>query len=270
MSPGPRRTPPFRKQRRGAGTQYYHIEAAGLAWLNVHGGPPVPQVLHVGADHLMLQRLAPATPTVGTFEDFGRRLATMHRAGAETFGHPPAGVTEASGYIADLPLPYGPWPDFGAFYAEARILPYVRTLTDAGSASSGELAVFEHLMAALVDPASGIGGPAEPVSRIHGDLWSGNVMWCPTSPGGPVTGWLIDPAAHGGHRETDLAMLALFGLPGLESVITGYEQVSPLAAGWRKRVPLHQVHPLLVHAVLFGGSYLAQARAAASAAMRTA
>ena len=34
-------------------------------------------------------------------------------------------------------------------------------------------------------------------------------------------------------------------------------------AGWRDRVPLHQVHPLLVHAALFGGGYGSQAVSAA-------
>jgi fructosamine-3-kinase len=66
---------------------------------------------------------------------------------------------------------------------------------------------------------------------------------------------LIDPAAHGGHAETDLAMLALFGLPHLERVLAAYTEAAPFADGWRERVGLHQLHPLLVHAVVFGGGY---------------
>ncbi|MEZ0449985.1 fructosamine kinase family protein, partial [Cellulomonas sp. ICMP 17802] len=92
----------------------------------------------------------------------------------------------------------------------------------------------------------------EPPARLHGDLWSGNVVW--TSDG--VT--LIDPAAHGGHRETDLAMLALFGLPFLPEVLAGYRSVRPLRAGWERRVGLHQLYPVGVHALLFGGGYHAQ------------
>jgi fructosamine-3-kinase len=91
--------------------------------------------------------------------------------------------------------------------------------------------------------------------RLHGDLWSGNALWTPDG----VT--LIDPAAHGGHRECDLAMLALFGLPHLEVVVEGYQSVHPLRAGWRRRVSLHQIYPVGVHAVLFGGSYVAQTHA---------
>ena len=64
--------------------------------------------------------------------------------------------------------------------------------------------------------------------------------------------WVIDPAAHGGHREADLAMLALFGAPHLEAILAAYDEHRPLAEGWRDRVGLHQLHPLLVHAALFG------------------
>ena len=89
----------------------------------------------------------------------------------------------------------------------------------------------------------------EPPARIHGDLWNGNVLW---SSDGVV---LIDPAAHGGHRETDLAMLALFGCPFLDDVLAAYDRASPLRAGWRERVPLHQLHPLAVHAAGHGRGY---------------
>ena len=66
--------------------------------------------------------------------------------------------------------------------------------------------------------------------------------------------WLIDPAAHGGHRELDLSMLRLFGSIS-ERTLAAYEEVEPLADGWRDRVGLWQLQPLLVHAILFGGSY---------------
>jgi fructosamine-3-kinase len=104
-------------------------------------------------------------------------------------------------------------------------------------------------VAGILEGSVDVGVP-EPPARLHGDLWSGNVLWAAD---GRV--WVIDPAAHGGHRESDLAMLALFGAPQLERIIGAYEEVAPLAEGWRERVPLHQAWPLLVHAALFGGGY---------------
>jgi fructosamine-3-kinase len=105
-----------------------------------------------------------------------------------------------------------------------------------------------------------LAGPAEPPARLHGDLWGGNVM--ADAEGRP---WLIDPSAYGGHREVDLAMLRLFGVrAGLDQrVFSAYEEVAPLAEGWRERVELYQLLALLVHAVLFGGSYGAAAERAA-------
>ncbi|MDT4943235.1 MAG: hypothetical protein QOJ34_3324, partial [Pseudonocardiales bacterium] len=94
--------------------------------------------------------------------------------------------------------------------------------------------------------------PVEPPARLHGDLWAGNVL--ADRSGRP---WLIDPAAYGGHREVDLAMLDLFGeIP--PRAIAAYDEVVPLADGWRERIPLWQLFPLLVHAVLFGGGYVRQ------------
>ena len=99
--------------------------------------------------------------------------------------------------------------------------------------------------------------PVEPVARLHGDLWSGNVL--ADRSGRP---WLIDPAAYGGHREMDLAMLDLFGsIPARTAA--AYHEVWPLADGWRERIALWQLFPLLVHAVLFGGGYLRQSHALA-------
>ena len=66
---------------------------------------------------------------------------------------------------------------------------------------------------------------------------------------------LVDPAVYGGPREVDLAMLALFG--GLDDrTLAAYDEAYPLEPMWDERVPLWQLYPLLVHVVLFGGSYV--------------
>jgi fructosamine-3-kinase len=100
------------------------------------------------------------------------------------------------------------------------------------------------------------GAADEPPARLHGDLWAGNRLVDTAG-----SSWLIDPAAHGGHREFDLAMMRLFGGFG-DECFAAYEAVSPLAAGWADRVPLHQIAPLVVHAIKFGGGYVRGATAA--------
>ena len=226
----------------------FAAEAAGLRWLGESGDAPVPEVLAVDDTTLVLPWIESAAPTPATAERFGRELAALHASGAPAYGAP------WEGYIASLPLDNSgaeeSWPEW---YARRRVLPYVRISVDRGALSARDAAEIERAL----DHIEEVAGPPEPVARIHGDLWSGNVLW------GQDRAWLVDPAAHGGHRETDLAMLALFGAPLLDRILRAYEDTAPLAAGWRDRVPLHQLHPLLVHVALFGASYRSQALAAA-------
>ena len=101
----------------------------------------------------------------------------------------------------------------------------------------------------MIDRVHGLCGPPEPPARLHGDLWSGNVV---VGRGGVP--WLVDPAAYGGHREMDLAMLDLFGGSD-ERVLSAYDEAFPLADDHERRRGLWQLYPLLVHVVLFGQSY---------------
>ncbi|CAL9646047.1 fructosamine kinase family protein [Streptomyces sp. enrichment culture] len=232
-------------------------EAAGLRWLAEAGTPPVPRVHGREGAWLVLDRVTEGRPDRDAALRFGRELAGLHAAGAPAFGAPPpGGPVEA--FIGLAPMRNVTGDDWPAWYAEHRVLPYLRRVVDAGTMDAGEAAVVERVCARLPELA----GPAEPPARLHGDLWSGNVLW---SADGRVH--VIDPAAHGGHRETDLAMLALFGCPLLDAVLEGYQEVAPLAEGWRERVGVHQLFPLLVHAVLFGRGYAGQALAAARSAL---
>ena len=135
------------------------------------------------------------------------------------------------------------------------MLPYLKLARDRGADHRRRRPRIEAVVRRLAELV-----PEEPPARLHGDLWNGNVLW---GTDGRVR--VIDPAAHGGHRETDLAMLALFGLPHLPRVLDAYDEVAPLADGWQDRPALHQLFPLLVHACLFGGGYGARAADAAGA-----
>ncbi len=225
----------------------FAAEAASLRWLAQASAAPVPGVLASDETFLVIDWIDGGSPTPGAAARFGRELASLHMAGAGQFGAPWPGV------IAGLPLPNAQADSWPEWFAANRLLPYARIARDAGTLSAADTTLIES--AASRSPE--LAGPAEPPSRIHGDCWSGNVLWS----GG--RGWLIDPAAHGGHRETDLAMLALFGAPFLDQIEEAYAEVAPLADGWRARVPLHQLHPLLVHICLFGGAYRDAALSAA-------
>jgi len=244
----------FTKSRDAAPADFFATEAKGLSWLRVDGGPPVPDVIVALPEMLALEWVQPGEPTAKAAEDFGRALARLHQHGAPVYG------AEWPGFIGALPQDNtpdaGPWP---RWFAERRLQPYLERSTDNGALTAAEVGLVER----VIDRIDGYGGGEAP-ARIHGDLWPGNVLWAADG-----RAWLVDPAAHGGHRETDLAQLALFGgIPHLDRVTTTYQEIVPLAENWSARVPVHQLHLLLVHTALFGAAYRASVNAAADAALR--
>jgi fructosamine-3-kinase len=234
----------FVKTRAGAAPGEYDAEARGLRWLAQPGALRTPRALEVAPDYLVLEWVEPGRLNAAGAEELGRGLALMHAAGAPRFGEPGHGDDTAT--FGSLRLPNDPAPDWPSFYAERRLRPLVRIARERGALAQAGARAVEGVCERL--PA--LAGPEEPPARLHGDLWGGNVL--ADAHGRP---WLIDPSAYGGHREVDLAMLALFGAPAQERVVAAYRDAAPLAAGWEERVQLWQLAPLLVHAVLFGGSY---------------
>ena len=258
----------FVKARAGAVPGEYATEAAGLRWLGeVEHGLRVPEVLafrDVAAAEpedepafLALAWIDEARLDERAEEVLGRGLAHVHAAGAPAFGAPPPGAPNAGLRLGDVELPAATAADWPAFYAQHRLAPLLRAAVDRGALPPGGARAVE----AVIDRLPELAGPPERPARLHGDLWRGNVL---VGDGRPH---LIDPAAYGGHREVDLAMLRLFGSPS-PRVLDAYQEVQPLADGHERRVALWQLLPLLVHAVLFGGSYGASAIRAAQQVAR--
>jgi fructosamine-3-kinase len=228
----------FVKTRPEAASGEYATEAKALAWLAEPQAVRVPRVIGVAEDLLALEWIDEGVLSAAGAEDLGRGLAAMHAAGADDYGAPwPL-------HVGRLVLSNEPCVDWPSFYAERRVRPLI---AEASLSPQGAAAV-ERVCERLPELA----GPPEPPARLHGDLWGGNVLADANG-----DGWLIDPVAYGGHREIDLAMLALFGAPS-PRILAAYEEAAPLAAGHEERVGLWQLFPLLVHAALFGGHYGAQ------------
>jgi fructosamine-3-kinase len=228
----------------------FAAEASSLRWLRDATAIGCPEPLWWDEGRLMLEWIEHGSPGPTTDEQLGRGLAALHRAGAPTFG-----LTEPAN-LASLPLDNTPTDTWPEFLWTRRIEPLLGMASKQHAVMADDPA-WSRLERGLDE----LCGPAEPPARLHGDLWSGNVVVDRAS-----APWLVDPSSFGGHREIDLAMLALFG--GLtERTVSAYDEAFPLAEGWRRRLPLNQMLPLLVHAVLFGGSYGAQALDAARRAV---
>jgi fructosamine-3-kinase len=232
----------FVKTRPDAAPGEYAAEAAGLRWLAQPGALRTPRVLDVDDRYLALEWVSTGRLDDAGAEELGRGLAETHAAGADAFGATGPGAFARFG---SLGLPNDPAADWPTFYAERRLRPLARIARERRALPQSAVDAIERVCERLPELA---GAPERP-ARLHGDLWSGNVM-----AGADGRPWLIDPSAYGGHREVDLAMLRLFGAPS-ERVFAAYDELAPPAPGWEERVELYQLLPLLVHALLFGGSY---------------
>jgi fructosamine-3-kinase len=229
----------FLKTHANAPPAMFEREAEGLAALaSATGGPRVPATYAAGADFILLEYLAPAPPRADYWPALGERLAALHRVTHDRFGF------DHDNYIGLTPQPNTWEADGHYFFAEHRLLQLGRRCLERGLLERRDWRQLERLadqLPALI--------PAQPASRLHGDLWSGNII-----PGPDGEACLIDPAAHYGWAEADLAMMTLFGQPPRE-FFAAYEAARPLAAGYRGRFEVYNVYHLLNHLGLFGGGY---------------
>ncbi|MXV96917.1 MAG: fructosamine kinase family protein [Gemmatimonadetes bacterium] len=248
----------FLKWNASAGEGFFRAEAEGLSALAAAGGVRTPGVVACCDDQaevpwLLLEWIEEDGAATTSWQDLGRRLASLHRIRSDESGFGWA----SDNVIGSLPQPNGWRATWGRFWAENRIRPLARELQGAGAVTSHQASMLERAADSagdLLDAAASADG----ASLLHGDLWSGNVLFA--AGGEPV---LIDPAVYVGHREVDLAMSRLFGgFP--HAFYRAYEEAWPLQPGYERRLPAYQLYPLLVHARLFGGGYVAAAYRAAT------
>ncbi len=222
----------------------FEREARGLRALReaTTAGVQVPEVLASSPRGLLLEWIDEGRRSPGTEEALGVGLAALHRQPQQHFG----GLDgDELGYLGSVEVDLTPASSWPEFYLERRLRPLTRRAVAERQVPQEAL----HLLDGLEPQVAELCGPAESPSLVHGDLWAGNRLVDQTG-----VNWLIDPAAHYAHREFDLAMMQLFGGFGREA-FTSYDDAYPLADGWQARVPWYQLTPLLVHAILFGGSY---------------
>lgn len=209
-------------------------EAAGLRWL-AEATDAVVTVVRADGKEIVTERIDEVAPTPEAARKFGAELARMHRAGAAAFGSAPEGW-EGKNFIGTIEQECTPTDDWGEFYTQQRVLPFAEP--------AGISTAQRDLVKRACDAIAARSWDVAP-ARIHGDLWAGNLLFDAQG------GIMIDPAAHGGHPHTDLGMLALFGAPYIEEIFRGYGAPQDIET-W---IPMHQLHPLAVHALTHGSAY---------------
>jgi protein-ribulosamine 3-kinase len=233
----------FLKTNTSAPPDMFLREAEGLLALKAAPGPYIPAPLLVEEDLILLEDLAPAAPKAGYWEEFGRMLASLHNQTAAQFGFP------HDNYLGSTPQPNARLESGHTFFAQHRLKYQAALAQKKGLLPGSDAAQVERLADRLPEFI-----PSQPASLIHGDLWSGNALT--DAQGAPA---LIDPAAHYGWAEAELAMTALFGsFP--ERFYQSYEEVRPLEMGYRQRFALYNLYHVLNHLNLFGSGYLAQVK----------
>ena len=232
----------------------FEREAEGLAALAAAGAlrtprDPLPGA-PTGVSFLVMEWIEAGRPGPGFFEDFGRRLARLHRVTAEAGGHGGRFGFARDNWLGATPQPNDWSADWVEFWRRSRLDHQLRLARASGLSDRTLDRLGDRLMARL---GEWIDVPAEPPCLLHGDLWGGNYL--ADERGEPV---LIDPACYYGHREADLAMTRLFGgfAPGFYAA---YEEEWPLPPGSAERLAIYELYHLLNHLHLFGRSYRGRA-----------
>jgi protein-ribulosamine 3-kinase len=231
----------FLKTNRNSPTDMFVREAEGLTALRIGDGPRVPEPFLFGPDFLLMEDLTPAPRRPDYWITFGRQLAALHNQIQPRFGF------HHDNYIGSTPQP-NPWVEDGyIFFGEQRLMFQARLANRRGLLRSGEVSQVERLARSLSELI-----PEQPASLIHGDLWGGNAVT--DRHGQPA---IIDPAAHYGWAEAELAMTTLFGaFP--EAFYRAYQEARPLEKDFWQRFPIYNLYHLLNHLNLFGAGYLGE------------
>lgn len=227
--------------------ELFEREANGLIHMSRSKGLLVPDVYLVeyleDKTYLLGEYIEKGSPNDTSWEELGRGLAQMHKCSSDQFGF------HEDNYIGSLHQ-YNDWHDnWCQFFIENRLKVQIKRAIDAGLLDNELLQAFDRLYKQLPNILTN-----EPPALVHGDLWSGNIMF--NTEGKPV---IFDPAVYYGNREVDIAMSRLFG--GFDQrFYNAYFEMCPVAKGLEERIDIYNLYPLLVHLNLFGRSYLADIR----------
>lgn len=229
--------------------QSCYAEEQGLKLINAHISEHdinelnVPKVLRRTKDCIELEMIEGSTPSYAQWRTLGEGLAKLHSASHKHYG------LSYNNYIGLNPQANTEADSWGEFFISHRLIPQIDLMSDVWFQSWAYEQV-ENNKSKIVDL---LNEHCEHASLVHGDLWSGNVMFSKDKV------WLIDPAVYYGDSEVDIAMTELFG--GFSpDFYSSYQKVKPLSKAYKKKKCVYNLYHYLNHLNLFGSSYKAQCK----------
>nr|WP_298377770.1 fructosamine kinase family protein [uncultured Halomonas sp.] len=212
-------------------------ESNGLRALHAAGTSLiVPEVLGLDNDILVMEALDTVSGGQRLEQQLGTGLRELHEVSGTTHGW------ERNNACGPTPQDNTPCADGRIFQRERRLLPLGQACADKGLLKKNTLERLTRIAEGLESWL-----PNARPSLVHGDLWSGNVLYTRKGPA------IIDPAVYRHYPEVDLAMLTLFGSPSAVFFEAYWDGKRP--DDWPRRQGLFQLYPLLNHLLLFGAGY---------------
>ncbi len=203
----------------------------------------IPKIESVSDEQLVLQKVNSSSWNPQLMEQLGKGLAHLHKVKGNYYG------LDEDNYIGLNPQVNGRFEHWGKFFVEQRLLYQTNLIKDQKVKRMLEEPILERKD--LLE--TWLNRHCTHPSLVHGDLWSGNVLFDEKGP------WLIDPAVYYGDREVDLAMTEMFG--GFsDSFYEAYDDVYPRTNVYPQKKAIYNLYHYLNHYNLFGSSYLQSCR----------
>jgi len=229
----------------------FEKEAEGLQLLKENCSLRIPEVIlaaEIGNEALLVMEFIEGK-SVDENEDkqlhsaLGKGLADLHKSSHEWYG------LNHDNFMGSLIQENRFRETMSNFWINNRLKPQIKIAYDGGKFSKNDLQDMERIYEKVDEII-----PQEASALIHGDLWSGNIMF--SKDGKPC---IYDPAISYSHREVDLAMSNMFNALD-PAFYDAYNEAFPLEANWKERIDFWNLYPFLIHVNLFGASYLSTCR----------
>ncbi len=197
-----------------------------------------PKIRSVNEKELQSEYIESSYATKELVRDLGFGLAKLHKKRFENYG------LEYDNYIGLNPQKNILSKNWGEFFVKYRLGYQVSLISDKPIKRR-----FETVLAAMESKLTQfLNDTCEHSSLVHGDLWSGNVLYSPSGV------YLIDPAVYFADREVDIAMSEMFG--GFnEEFYKSYNENYPLTKLYKSKKIIYNLYHYLNHYNLFGSGY---------------